>query len=311
MKSSQMTHPPKGFHAGLLSLFFFPIALGLLAARPIEVSAAFKAPTVLLVDKKQNELYVTYYRENKYEVIKKYRTTVGMVTGDKEVEADLKTPEGVYFFTSRLTPPNLKSKFGAMAFYMNYPNTFDKLAGSTGYDIMLHSTNEPSRLQFDLDSEGCIVLTDKEIKEVQEYVRINLTPILVFDEIQSDYWHPESDGKLKKFFADWIAAWTGKNIDGYISKYHSAFTANGRNLNQYRVYKNELNKNYEQINVSPEKVMYYRHPKYSVISFIQNYSSTLKNGAKGHQSRGTKMLLVGEEKGEFKIIEEDFTDSTW
>ncbi|MBI3535291.1 MAG: hypothetical protein HY072_07380, partial [Deltaproteobacteria bacterium] len=61
------------------------------------------------------------YREDKFQVIKTFHTTLGKVQGDKKAEGDLKTPEGIYTFKSKLYPPQLKPKFGAIAFYMNYP----------------------------------------------------------------------------------------------------------------------------------------------------------------------------------------------
>ena len=48
-----------------------------------------------------------------------------------------------------------------MAFYMNFPNTFDQLAGHTGSNIMLHATDTPDRLKQDYDSLGCVVVNER------------------------------------------------------------------------------------------------------------------------------------------------------
>src|SRR3989338_5743044 len=124
--------------------------LGLPASFGAEASAAIAPlPTVILVDKATNNLQLAEYAADKYKILKTFHTTVGRVKGDKEDEGDLKTPEGIYRFTARLTPPTLKPKFGVMAFYMDFPNSFDRLAGRTGSHIMLHATNEPDRLKND------------------------------------------------------------------------------------------------------------------------------------------------------------------
>src|SRR4051794_34724716 len=81
-------------------------------------AASPKVPTAILVDKKTNNLQVVEYRDGAYQVIKTFHATLGKVAGDKEDEGDLKTPEGIYTFKSHLTPPSLKPKFGAMAFYL-------------------------------------------------------------------------------------------------------------------------------------------------------------------------------------------------
>ena len=264
-------------------------------------------PSVILVDKKTNSLHVAEYQEEEYKIHKTFHATVGRVKGDKQDEGDLKTPEGVYFFSSYLTPPTLKAKFGNMAFYMDYPNPYDRLAGYTGFDIMLHATNEPGRLKFDYDSEGCIVVNNDQIEEVKPYIRLGMTPILVFSELTSDLRKPGGDTALKTFFQGWIKAWESKDIDGYMNHYHSGFTSVGKDKAGWRAHKNGLNQRYETIEVGMHNVQYYRHPKYSMIMFVQNYRSKLKNGRVGFTSSGTKILYVAEEDGEHKIISEDFT----
>lgn len=269
-----------------------------------------KDTTVILVDKKTNTLSVAKYKEEGYQILKSYHATVGKVKGDKVDQDDLKTPEGVYSFTAHLTPPTLKKKFGAMAFYMNYPNVFDRLAGNTGFDIMLHATNEPERLERDYDSQGCIVVKDEEITEIKPYIRLALTPILVFDHLTPEYMKP-ADDRLKAFFNAWIGAWEKKDIEGYISHYHSAFVSDGRDRAAWKAYKDSLNRKYETIHVGPESVHYYRHPKYSVVRFGQNYESRTRDGRVAFRSQGTKTLYVAEEDGQLKIIEEDYTPLKW
>jgi hypothetical protein len=68
---------------------------------------------------------------------------------------------------------------------------------------------------------------------------------------------------------------------------------------------------YQSIEVKPEKVRYYRHPKYSMITFTQNYRSKLSGGGWGHRSRGTKILYVAEESGQPKIIAETYSNLMW
>jgi murein L,D-transpeptidase YafK len=270
-----------------------------------------EATNAILVDKKTNTLSVTEYVDGAYKIVKTYHATLGKVEGDKMDESDLKTPEGIYTMTSRLTPPGLPRKFGVMAFPLNFPNTYDQLAGRTGNGIMLHATNEPDRLKKDYDSEGCIVVNNEELEEIRPHIRLGLTPILIFPELTDEYRNPGQNAKLKTFFESWIKAWEAKDIDGYISHYHSDFSANGKDRDAWKAYKGQLNKQYKSIEIGPEDVRYYRHPKYSMITFTQNYHSKLANGSWGHRSRGTKILYVAEEAGEPKIIAETYTELMW
>lgn len=286
-------------------------ALACGATAPSVSAAVSKAKTAILVDKKTNNLHIVKYDNGAYSVLKTYHATLGQVKGDKLDEGDLKTPEGIYTFSAKLLPPSLKPKFGKMAFYMNFPNTFDQLAGHTGKDIMLHATNEPERLKKDYDSQGCVVVKDEEIVEIQNHIRLGLTPILVFPELTDEYMKPGQDEGLKSFFQSWIKDWESKDIDGYISHYHSDFAAQGKNRSQWRSFKAGLNQRYSSISIGPEDVVYYRHPKYSMITFTQNYRSKLKGGGWGHRSRGTKILYIAEEAGKPKIIAETYTNLMW
>ena len=290
----------------------FLLAVGVLLSALQTVSASEShGTTAILVDKKTNNLYVSEYVEGEYKILKTYHATLGKVTGDKEVEGDLKTPEGIYIFNALLTPPSLQAKFGSLAFHLDFPNTFDKMAGHSGSSIMLHATNEPDRLNKNYDSLGCVVVKDEEIREIRAHIRLGLTPILIFSELSPEFLKPGQSPTLKTFFETWIKTWESKTLDPYIDHYHSDFSANGKSKEQWRAYKSGLNQRYASIEIAPENVRYYRHPKYTMITFTQNYRSKLRGGAWGHRSRGTKILYVAEEAGQPKIIAETFTQLAW
>jgi len=267
--------------------------------------------TAVLVDKKTNNLHICEYQDGHYKVLKTYHATLGQVKGDKEDENDLKTPEGIYTFVSVQTPPALQKKFGLMGFNLNFPNAYDQLAGRRGNGIMLHATNEPERLKKNYDSQGCVVVNNDEILEIKPSIRLGLTPILIFSELTDEYMNPGQDAKLKQFFEGWVKNWEQKDLENYISGYHSDFSAQGKNKVAWKAYKGRLNSLYSEIQIRPEDVHYYRHPKYSMVTFTQNYHSKLKSGAVGHHSRGTKILYIAEESGQPKIIAETYTELMW
>ncbi len=267
--------------------------------------------TAILVDKKTNRLHVCEYSNGTYKILKTYHATLGQVKGDKEDENDLKTPEGIYTFKSLMTPPSLQKKFGVLSFYIDFPNSFDHLAGRTGSGIMLHATNEPERLKKNYDSEGCVVVNNDEILEIKPHIRLGLTPIIIFSELTPEFMNPGEDIQLRTFFENWIKSWESKSLEGYIGGYHSDFSAQGKNKGAWRSYKAKLNSIYSTIKINPQNVRYYRHSKYSMVTFTQNYQSKLRSGRWGHRSRGTKILYIAEEAGMPKIIAETFTDLMW
>lgn len=277
----------------------------------VSALSAEKETTALLVDKKTNQLHVTHYVSGKYVTQKTYHATLGLVKGDKEEEADQKTPEGIYIFNNKQHAPKIQAKLGVMALNLNYPNAYDQIAGRKGFGIMLHGTNEPNRLKQSYDSQGCVVVKNEELVEIEKSIRVGLTPILIFPELTDEYLAPGQNPSILHFFESWIKAWESKNIDSYIEHYHSGFSAQHMDKAKWKTFKAGLNFKYATIKIGPESVRYYKHPKYWMITFSQNYHSTLKGGGNGHKSRGTKILFVAEEAGQPKIIAETYTTAMW
>lgn len=272
--------------------------------------------TLILVDKKTNQLHLAHYEaDDSYKILKTYHTTTGQVKGDKQEEGDLKTPEGVYQFTNKLFPPALASKFGKMAFYVNYPNAYDQIAGCTGNSIMLHATDTPERLKKDFDSEGCVVVSNEDLVELQNSIQLRLTPVMIFDDLQPKYKKGGRDEKLHQFFDSWIKDWESRDVEKYMSHYHTDFASpiKGRMFNRamWKDYKGVLTTKYSKIEVGASDPYFFRHPKYTMMMFTQDYVSTLAGGGKGLVSRGTKILYIAEEKGEPKIISENFSEMMW
>lgn len=259
---------------------------------------------VIVVDKKENKLHLAKNKPSGLEVFQSYDATLGQVLGDKNVEGDRKTPEGIYQFEFRSLPSTgLKPKFGSMALYVNYPNVVDRRGKKTGFDILIHGTNDPDRLKKKYDSLGCIVVANEQIDAIWPYVRLKDTKLIVtrdFSALQS----PTRKGKAKAFLDQWITAWSSKDIDTYIDSYAYEFTYDKMDRLTYGKYKDRLNKIYESINVKADNVQYFFHEKYDVIRFDQTYESTLPGGKKGYFLEATKELYIQERNGQYKILAE-------
>ncbi len=118
---------------------------------------------------------------------------------------------------------------------------------------------------------------------------------------------PETDPDLIAAFDKWLAAWSGKDIEGYIGSYVQDFTYESMNRDQYRAYKDSLNRKYETIDVKATNRRYFRHPKYDLVTFTQEYSSTFKGGKKAFVARGQKRIYFMRENGQRKIFSEEFS----
>ena len=111
------------------------------------------------------------------EIFKKYHITLGRVpVGDKEVEGDMKTPEGAYALDYRQYSNDYYKSL-----HVSYPNASDKahaksLGKSAGGMIMIHGTPPSWSLSPYGDwmnvlidwTEGCIAMANDDMDEVWE-----------------------------------------------------------------------------------------------------------------------------------------------
>jgi murein L,D-transpeptidase YafK len=261
---------------------------------------------VIVVDKKTNQIHLTNYNDGKLDIVKTYRATFGKSVGDKLWEGDLKTPEGIYDLPFFKKAPQLGKKFGPLAIYIGYPNSMDRHGAKTGDQIMLHGTDDPSRLEKQFDSLGCVVTDNVNVKEIAEEVKPHDTKIVVtrnWDELKTFDRLP----KAKEFLANWLNAWATKDLPGYIESYADEYIPQkaGRNRNEFAHYKDSLNKKYGTIKVTASDVHYYFHEKYDLITFTQHYSSTFPNGAPAFSSEERKNLYIQERNGHYRIVTEE------
>jgi murein L,D-transpeptidase YafK len=284
-------------------------ATALLAlSQPVPARAQMQGLTdaVIVVDKAANKIHLSNYNDGKLDVVKTYRATFGKNNGDKLWEGDLKTPEGIYELPFFKRAPQLGKKFGPLAIYIGYPNSMDKHGAKTGDQIMLHGTDDPSRLERPFDSLGCVVTDNDNVKEIADEVKLHNTKIIITREWEKLKTFDRLE-KARKFLNDWLAAWSNKDLPGYIESYADEYIpqAAGRNRNDFAHYKDSLNKKYGTIKVSATDVKYYFHEKYDLITFTQHYNSTFPNGAPAYNGVSQKNLYIQERNGHYRIVTEE------
>lgn len=138
--------------------------------------------SLILVDKGKKEFF---YLEKKGEKIIRlhYPSIHGEIEGDKQIEGDLKTPEGVYFVRGKIQVPLDFAMYGNHAYALNYPNPIDRLRGKTGSGIWIHSKGDPIKGQF---TQGCVAIDLANIKALDEYLKPG-TPVIIAQGIRSGF----------------------------------------------------------------------------------------------------------------------------
>lgn len=191
---------------------------------------------LILVEKGTKELKVLENVNNLFSQVVQDNVIVGEKPGDKQIEGDLKTPEGVYELTSKLT--KLDPFYGPLALVTSYPNTFDKAMNKKGHGIWIHGMplNE-KREEF---TQGCIALDNPNLVNLDKSIRLNEALVLI------------SEGKLEKvkkddissilsFIYKWKDAWRKSDIERYLSFYSNNFRRyDGLTLDGFSQYKKRI-----------------------------------------------------------------------
>ena len=263
----------------------------------------------LLVDKKANRMYVFSRQASGelFEEVNDYYITTGKLVGDKSVRGDLRTPEGVYFVTSWISPDKLPDKYGIGAFPVNYPNELDRRNGKTGYGIWLHGTDKGSYSRPPRDSEGCVVLTNIDLESLKSEIKPGITPVVITDKVEwIDHvsWKKERK-EIIQAVEDWRVDWESMNVNKYLSHYGKDFWSSSHNLKSWSARKRLLakNKTYQKVNLSDLSVLVYPKKKkdnqqIAVVRLQQDYKSN------NFKSAMYKRLYLAKKDKDWKILYE-------
>lgn len=185
---------------------------------------------VLVAEKSTHLLHLFENRDGIPKHIKSYQMATGKKAGDKTFQGDHRTPEGVYFFTEFIPKAKLLERYGPKdgeiygvgAFVMDYPNPIDRGIGKSGGGIWLHSTNDETRIDKGLDSRGCIVTANNDLKEISQYLELSRSSVVVVHELhylKESTWKNTRD-QLYQTVQSWLEAWRAEDLERYISFYH-------------------------------------------------------------------------------------------
>lgn len=242
-----------------------------------------------------------------FEEVNDYYITTGKLVGDKSVKGDLRTPEGVYFVTSWISPNKLPAKYGIGAFPVNYPNELDKHNGKTGYGIWLHGTDKGYYSRPPRDSEGCVVLTNIDLEALKSEIKPGLTPVVITEKVEwidRASWKKQQQAILQAV-EDWRVDWESMNVNRYLSHYGQDFWSLSHNLKSWSARKRLLakNKTYQSVELSDLSVLVYpkkvKDDKHiAVVRLRQNYKSNNFN------SEIYKRLYLTKKDKDWKILYE-------
>lgn len=266
----------------------------------VDISSGY----VIVVDKKQQKLYV-FQKNGDYFKVFETSCSTGKNSGSKQIAGDAKTPNGIFFATSLLHNPGPPETFGSLAFTLDYPTLSDKRAGKDGNNIWIHGTTKRLLPQ---QSNGCVVLSDSDIKKLVHFIYLNRTPVIICESIN---WVPQnhisaSREELKNILTAWHKAFVEKDLTRIDSLYVEGAQIKGKKREDLH----EKIKNLTFINkhfvLQPRDISVLQEGNNAVIIFDQIFAVNNNNSFQGFYNK----LILEKIKNTWRVVDESSTYDT-
>ncbi len=223
---------------------------------------------MVAVDKSKQQFYL-YQKNTPFKLTHNYPCTTGQIVGDKQIQDDKRTPEGVYFVVYKIASGLDFKEYGGIAYTLNYPNPVDKLRGKTGHGIWIHSKGDGIKPRI---TRGCIAIGLDEIATVGPLLTSG-TPVVV-GETLSPTVPTLDDGTAKQLrsrMEQWTQAWAGRSASFFDFYNSTSYTKATENFTAFKKNKERLFKRLKWINIYNKEVHVLEGPGYWVTWSEQFY----------------------------------------
>ena len=265
---------------------------------------------LIVVDTVKSRLYLYKKMNSGLQYVADYYVTVGKNGVDKQVQGDKRTPLGVYFAGQKLTQP-LADMYGEAAYPLNYPNELDQHQNKSGSGIWLHGTPTDTYSRPPRASDGCVVLSNPDLKALQPILQAGKTPIIIANNLewlenanasaQLDAQEAEEQA-LQAAIEDWRKAWAAQDTDAYLSYYSKKFFYSDGGLNKWADYKRGIQASKPKVSIQIEDVSMFTYPSTKQPVILVNFEQSFKSASL--QNKMLKRQYWMFENNQWKIIYE-------
>ncbi|MES2563199.1 MAG: L,D-transpeptidase family protein, partial [Pseudomonadota bacterium] len=148
-----------------------------------------------------------------------------------------------------------------------------------GSGIWLHGTPSDTFSRPPQASDGCVVLTNRDLEAIRQHVQIGLTPVIISGTME--WVTPQSVQTVKQelntVVEQWRRDWEGMDAEQYLKHYSASFNAGGQDLKAFARQKRQVNSGKKWVKVKLDKVSMFSYPgreRLAVVTFDQDYASS-------------------------------------
>ena len=259
----------------------------------------------LLADASRARLYLFENVNGEPRLKADYYMTIGKNGTDKRTEGDKRTPMGIYQIAPELPRKSLTDLYGAGAFPLDYPNEWDRLQGRDGHGIWLHGVPSDTYSRPPRSSDGCVVVTNPDLKEISRWVQAGATPVVITeraDWIDREAWEQTRAALLARL-QSWQATWQEREPERFLRHYTSTFFQSaGRGWADSKR-RNISEKAWIKIGLEDLSLFLYPGTDMAYAEFTQHYSSDRLS------SVSRKRLYWKMDEGQWRIVLEKTSET--
>jgi len=268
---------------------------------------------VFMFDKARNRMFVYEPTRNGglKQITDEYVVT-GTVIGDKQRRGDGRTPHGVYRFVKKLQGKNLESRYGPVAFPIDYPNELDVFHKKDGSGIWLHGYPMDVSRRPPQDTRGCFSLSNDRLLTMARHVKLRHSWVIVGENFVfgQDGRKRQLLDSVKRDIETWRRDWVKLDTEAYLSHYHRKFHSGKRDLAAWKRYKRRVNANKSFVEVGFANMTLIHDPnlwpegEVVVAEFDQAYRSS------NYADKGRKRIYLARANADqnWKILLEESLD---
>jgi murein L,D-transpeptidase YafK len=247
----------------------------------------------VVVDTAKSRLFLYAKQEDgQLKYLSDYYVTIGKNGIDKKLQGDKRTPLGVYFASSKLDRP-LPDMYGEGAYPLNYPNEIDVYEKRNGSGIWLHGTPTDTYSRPPRASDGCVVLSNPDLKTLHPILNRGNTPVIIANNVEwlagvSSDTQAKQKQALQAAIESWRKDWISQNSDAYLSHYSSQFFYSDGDFNKWANYKRSIQSKKPKVDIGIQNLSMFTYPNAQrpmvVVNFEQDFrSASLQNRMKKRQ----------------------------
>jgi murein L,D-transpeptidase YafK len=274
------------------------------------VKLGSKQQHLIVVDTVKSRLYLYKNTDNGLIYLADYYVTIGKNGAGKQVQGDKRTPIGVYFTSKKLTA-QLDDMYGDAAYPLNFPNELDLHQNKSGSGIWLHGTPTGTYSRPPRASDGCVVLSNPDLKAIEPILQAGNVPIIISNKLEwGDVKNAEGKNisqaseteSLQKAIETWRLDWAKQDTNRYLSHYSDKFFYDEGGLAQWSEHKREIQASKPKVSINLNNISMLSDPNANQEIVVVNFEQDFKSATL--QNKMLKRQYWTQENNEWKIIYE-------